>query len=145
MSLTAEAETKSYIQVLKRLPALSHFHLSSLHGHLQPNIRTNTLASFTNHPSLPGNPAVLMCTDVAARGLDLPDVDVVIQYDPPSDPKSFSHRAGRTARMGRRGKAIVLLAKGCEEEYIGKPTSWDNVDPIVTDLNFSFQRILKAA
>ena len=64
---------------------------------------------------------MLLCTDVAARGLDLPDVDVVIQYDPPSDPKSFSHRAGRTARMGRRGKAVVLLAKGSEEEYIGKP------------------------
>lgn len=110
-------------QVLKRLPVLSNFHLCSLHGHLQPNIRTNTLASFTTHPSLPTSPAVLLCTDVAARGLDLPDVDVVLQYDPPSDPKSFSHRAGRTARMGRRGKAVVLLAKGCEEEYIGEPAS----------------------
>jgi ATP-dependent RNA helicase DDX55/SPB4 len=111
------------MQILKRLPALSHYHFSSLHGHLQPNIRTNTLASFTNHPSLPTYPGVLLCTDVAARGLDLPDVDVVIQYDPPGDPKSFSHRAGRTARMGRRGKAVILLAKGSEEEYVGRSTS----------------------
>jgi superfamily II DNA/RNA helicase len=125
LELHHRIESLDYLlrQVLKRLPVLSNFHLCSLHGHLQPNIRTNTLASFTTHPSLPTSPAVLLCTDVAARGLDLPDVDVVLQYDPPSDPKSFSHRAGRTARMGRRGKAVVLLAKGCEEEYIGEPAS----------------------
>jgi ATP-dependent RNA helicase DDX55/SPB4 len=63
---------------------------------------------------------LLLCTDVAARGLDLPDVDVVIQYDPPVDPKMFSHRAGRTARMGRKGKGVVLLVKGREDGYIGE-------------------------
>ena len=62
---------------------------------------------------------VLLCTDVAARGLDLPDVDVVIQYDPPNDPKVFSHRCGRTARAGRTGRAIVLLHEGREEGYVG--------------------------
>jgi ATP-dependent RNA helicase DDX55/SPB4 len=56
---------------------------------------------------------------VAARGLDLPDVDVVLQIDPPMDPKVFSHRCGRTARAGRDGKAVVLLGKGKEEEYVG--------------------------
>ena len=62
---------------------------------------------------------LLLCTDVAARGLDLPDVDVVIQYDPPNDPKVFSHRCGRTARAGRTGRAIVLLHEGREEGYVG--------------------------
>jgi ATP-dependent RNA helicase DDX55/SPB4 len=46
-------------------------------------------------------------------------VDTVIQYDPPTDPKTFSHRAGRTARAGRSGRGIVLLGKGREEDYVG--------------------------
>lgn len=119
-STEAESNIICLEQILKRLPALANFRLASLHGHLQPSIRSNTLAAYVAHPSLPTNPGVLLCTDVAARGLDMPDVDVVIQYDPPSDPKSFSHRAGRTARMGRKGTAIVLLAQGPEEEYVGE-------------------------
>jgi ATP-dependent RNA helicase DDX55/SPB4 len=59
---------------------------------------------------------------VAARGLDLPDVDTVIQFDPPVDPKQFSHRAGRTARAGKSGVAWVLLS-GPEEEYVGQYAS----------------------
>lgn len=50
-----------------------------------------------------------MCTDIAARGLDIPDVDFVIQFDPPQDPHAFSHRCGRTARQGRLGRALVFL------------------------------------
>lgn len=61
---------------------------------------------------------MLLATDVAARGLDIPHVDVVIQFDPPSDSKAFSHRCGRTARAGRSGKAYALLV-GREIEYIG--------------------------
>ncbi|KAJ9119671.1 hypothetical protein QFC22_003381 [Naganishia vaughanmartiniae] len=107
-----------FYRILRRLPELSHFHFSSLHGHLPPPIRTSTLSTFTSHTSTPLRPSVLLCTDVAARGLDLPDVDVVVQYDAPMDPKVFSHRAGRAARMGRQGKGIVLLTKGSEEGYI---------------------------
>ncbi|WRT65654.1 uncharacterized protein IL334_002599 [Kwoniella shivajii] len=107
-----------FYRVLSRLPALSGYHLTSLHGDLPPRIRETALANFINHPSSHLSPAVLLCTDVAARGVDFPDIDVVIQYDAPTDPKSFSHRAGRTARAGRRGKAVVLLGKGREEDYI---------------------------
>lgn len=90
----------------------------SLHGHIPPAKRTLSLSSFVSHPSTPESPSVLLCTDVAARGLDLPDVDCVIQFDPPIDPKQFSHRCGRTARAGKDGRAWVLLTEK-EEGYAG--------------------------
>ncbi|CCM00388.1 uncharacterized protein FIBRA_02418 [Fibroporia radiculosa] len=91
--------------------------LYSLHGHLPPATRTRTLFNFASSLALPSTPSVLLATDVAARGLDLPDVDVVVQFDPPSDPKAFSHRCGRTARAGRSGRAWVLLV-GRERDYV---------------------------
>lgn len=53
--------------------------------------------------SIPSNASfsVLLCTDVAARGLDIDDVGYIVQYDPPQDPATFVHRIGRTARMGK--------------------------------------------
>lgn len=60
---------------------------------------------------------VLLATDVAARGLDIPDVDWVIQIDAPQDPAAFVHRVGRTARMGRQGCARIYLTAE-EEPYV---------------------------
>ena len=54
---------------------------------------------------------------MAARGLDIPNVDWVVQYDPPQDPAAFVHRCGRTARLGRDGKALVFLS-AAEDTYI---------------------------
>ena len=51
---------------------------------------------------------MLVATDVAARGIDIPNVDLIIQLEPPTSVDSFIHRAGRTARAGRTGKAITL-------------------------------------
>lgn len=79
----------------------------SLHGKIPPKRRTAVYEKFTQSPAS----TVLLCTDVAARGLDIPDVDYVIQYDPPTDPKSFAHRCGRTARAGRDGQAVVFLTE----------------------------------
>lgn len=60
---------------------------------------------------------ILICTDVAARGIDIPDIDIIIQYAPPQDPTFFIHRVGRTARAGREGQSILLL-EPTEQPYI---------------------------
>ncbi|KAG6891411.1 ATP-dependent RNA helicase [Termitomyces sp. T32_za158] len=66
--------------------------------------RTNTFFEFINAPS-----GILLCTDVAARGLDIPKVDWIVQYDPPDDPRDYIHRVGRTARAGKVGKSLLFL------------------------------------
>ncbi|GFS33574.1 P-loop containing nucleoside triphosphate hydrolases superfamily protein [Actinidia rufa] len=98
--------------VLPRLAALKGFSLIHLHGKMKQTAREKALASFTSLSS-----SILLCTDVAARGLDIPGVDCIIQYDPPQDPNVFIHRVGRTARLGREGAAIVFLLPK-EEEYV---------------------------
>lgn len=98
--------------VLPCLSLLKGFSLIPLHGQMKQKAREKALASFTSLSS-----GILLCTDVAARGLDIPGVDCVVQYDPPQDPDMFIHRVGRTARMGRQGSAIVFLMPK-EEAYI---------------------------
>ncbi|OMH85597.1 ATP-dependent rRNA helicase SPB4 [Zancudomyces culisetae] len=91
--------------------------VSSLHGQMDPKRRKLTFEKFTQLDTALTT-AILICTDVASRGLDIPDVDCVIQWEPPTDPKAFPHRCGRTARAGRNGLAIVFLNPGREETYI---------------------------
>ncbi|KAI8393272.1 P-loop containing nucleoside triphosphate hydrolase protein [Radiomyces spectabilis] len=105
-----------FYKLLKQIGDLKPFSLHSLHGQMDTKRRTATYTNFTQLP--PAVPAVLLCTDVASRGLDIPDVDYVIQIDPPQDPKAFTHRCGRAARAGRKGKATVFLIRGREETYI---------------------------
>ncbi|KAA8901431.1 P-loop containing nucleoside triphosphate hydrolase protein [Sphaerosporella brunnea] len=88
--------------------------IHKLHGSLPQPVRTATLASFTKCKTA----SVLFCTDVAARGLDLPNVDQVVQFDPPFSPDDHLHRIGRTARAGRDGRAVVFLLPGPEEGYV---------------------------
>lgn len=85
-----------------------------LHGSLQQSTRTASLKAFSKCT----DPAVLVCTDVASRGLDLPNVDFVIEYDPPFSKEDHLHRAGRTARAGKEGRAMIFLQPGCEEGYV---------------------------
>lgn len=88
--------------------------LHKLHGSLPQPVRTSTLNSFSTSK----NPSVLITTDISSRGLDLPSVELVIEYDPAFAVDDHVHRIGRTARAGRPGKAVLFLLPGCEEGYI---------------------------
>ncbi|KAA1115374.1 ATP-dependent rRNA helicase spb4 [Puccinia graminis f. sp. tritici] len=105
-----------FYKILSVLDELKSFSVHSLHGQQSPTRRSMTFTAFKN--SNPLSPAVLLCTDLVARGLDLPDVDVVIQFDPPKDVRNFFHRIGRTARAGKSGRAIVLLQSNRELDYV---------------------------
>ena len=85
----------------------------AIHGDLRQNIREKALDRFAQ-----GNLPVLVATDVAARGIHVDDVEVVIHYDPPSDHKTYLHRAGRTARAGTKGLVVTLSL--WDEELIVK-------------------------
>ncbi|AJU35410.1 Spb4p [Saccharomyces cerevisiae YJM1573] len=105
----------SFIQYLgKRNILVNEVEVFSLHGKLQTSARTKTLTAFTDSLSN----SVLFTTDVAARGIDIPDVDLVIQLDPPTNTDMFMHRCGRTGRANRVGKAITFLNEGREEDFI---------------------------
>lgn len=84
----------------------------ALHGKMTQNRREKSLAQFTTSKA-----GVLLCTDVAARGIDIPDVDWVVQFDAPQDPDAYIHRVGRTARLGRDGKSVIFLGES-EESYV---------------------------
>ncbi|KAK3683851.1 P-loop containing nucleoside triphosphate hydrolase protein [Podospora appendiculata] len=90
------------------------FSVASLHGKLEPQVREKNFERFVNATS----PTILLTTDIAARGLDIPQVDLVVQHDPPTDTKVFIHRCGRAGRAGRRGLAVVMLQPGREEGYV---------------------------
>ena len=76
----------------------------AIHGDLRQEVRERALKRFSD-----GKLAVLVATDVAARGLDIDELDIVIQADPPPDPKTYLHRSGRTARAGAAGLAVTLV------------------------------------
>ncbi|KAJ9654361.1 ATP-dependent RNA helicase dbp7 [Neophaeococcomyces mojaviensis] len=85
-----------------------------LHGSLPQQSRTAILKSFATSTTA----SLLLATDVASRGLDLPNLDLVIEYDPAFSKDDHLHRIGRTARLGRDGRAIIFLMPGSEEGYI---------------------------
>ncbi|KAH6683498.1 ATP-dependent RNA helicase DBP7, partial [Plectosphaerella plurivora] len=95
-------------------PANPEIILHKLHGSLPQPVRTATLNAYTNCKE----PCVLITTDISSRGLDVPAVELVIEYDPAFCAADHLHRIGRTARAGRPGKAVLFLTPGTEEGYV---------------------------
>lgn len=98
--------TRAYAEQVTEM--LEHAGLSAiaLHGDLNQQKRERNLAKFTE-----GKAAVLVATDVAARGIHVDNVDLVIQADPPDDNKGYTHRAGRTGRAGKTGHVITVIPR----------------------------------
>ncbi|HWS47195.1 MAG TPA: DEAD/DEAH box helicase, partial [Acidimicrobiia bacterium] len=79
-------------------------HAAAIHGDLRQTAREKALKDFAQ-----GNHGLLIATDVAARGIHVDDVDVVVHYDPPEEHKSYVHRSGRTARAGNAGIVVTFV------------------------------------
>ncbi|XP_015590062.1 probable ATP-dependent RNA helicase pitchoune [Cephus cinctus] len=123
MSVKFHHELLNYID----LPVMS------IHGKQKQTKRTTTFFQFCNATS-----GILLCTDVAARGLDIPDVDWIVQFDPPDDPKEYIHRVGRTARgEGSSGHALLVL----RPEELGFLRYLKQARVPVNEFDFSWNKI----
>ena len=96
--------TKHGADRLARQLRLRGVEAGAIHGNLNQNQRTRTLDAFSS-----GRARVLVATDVAARGIHVDDVDLVVHFDPPNDHKDYLHRSGRTARAGATGTVISFV------------------------------------
>ncbi len=105
--------TKRVAEVLERTLTANGFVAQALSGDVPQNKRLKMMRDFHN-----GDIAVLIATDVASRGLHIPDVSHVFNFDLPNDAEDYVHRIGRTARAGAEGDAISF---GCEEYAISLP------------------------
>ena len=108
--------------------AADGFGAAPFSGELPQAQRTRTLAAFRS-----GLLPILVSTDVAARGIDVPEISAVIHVDPPKNPDSYVHRSGRTGRAGRAGRSILLI-EGSESRKVGRmlqatrvPVEWQRV------------------
>jgi ATP-dependent RNA helicase DbpA len=113
--------------------SLAHYGFTALalHGDMEQRDREEVLVRFANRSC-----AVLVASDVAARGLDVEDLGAVVNYDLPSDADTYLHRIGRTGRAGREGLALSLCMphelprKTAISERLGKPLRWERLQPL---------------
>jgi len=104
--------TQAGVDRLTRFLRQHGIQAEAIHGSLTQAVREQTLQRFRS-----GDLRVLVATNVAARGLDIPEVTHVVNFDIPEEAESYIHRIGRTARMGRRGTAITFVAEWDQEAF----------------------------
>ena len=121
---------KSEVDIVAKSLKRHGFDAAPIHGDLDQSARTAALDRFRN-----GELTLLVASDVAARGLDIPDVSHVFNYDVPHHADDYVHRIGRTGRAGRPGTAITIVAPSdgksiaAIEKLIGQPIAWMNGTP----------------
>jgi superfamily II DNA/RNA helicase len=109
-----------------------------LHGNLSQNARERNLADFSS-----GQVKVLVATDIAARGIHVDDIRLVVHVDPPAEHKAFLHRSGRTARAGAEGLVVTVVTPDQRKE-VRSMTRAAGINPIVTDAVHAGHPILDA-
>lgn len=137
-------------EVLRRTLRKLDFRVASLHSQMPQQERTSSLHRFKA-----GAAKLLIATDVALRGLDIPSVGLVVNFDLPADPDDFIHRVGRTARAGRRGTAVSIVGEKdidrvhAIEERINKQmvaveeiTDDDVIDQLLTEVSVAKREAL---
>jgi len=113
------------------------FHALALHGDLEQRERDQVLTRFANKSC-----SILIATDVAARGLDIKDLEAVINYELSPDPEVHIHRIGRTGRAGNAGLALSLFMASeapkvnSIEDYLGSPLNIDKTSTLIKKENF---------
>ena len=116
---------KRDVQVVYRSLEKHGFSVGALHGDLDQRARMAALDAFRNDQV-----QLIVCSDVAARGLDIPDVSHVINYDTPHHSEDYVHRIGRTGRAGKTGHALTIVTRadskaiGEIEKLIGRKIDW---------------------
>ena len=118
---------KRDVQVVYRSLQKHGFSVLALHGDLDQRMRMAALDAFRA-----GDIQLLVCSDVAARGLDIPDVSHVINYDAPHHPEDYVHRIGRTGRAGKTGQALTIVSRTDQraiaeiEKLIARKIDWQD-------------------
>lgn len=137
--------TKHHVEYLTLLLTHARYPVSSIYGSMDQVARTQALNAFRH-----GTTSLLVVTDLAARGLDVPGVENVVNYDFPNGSRAFVHRVGRTARAGRSGWAWTFVERGLElarlvdlELFLGRPVT---VGPFVEgEIDYTDQLVLGRA
>ena len=101
---SSKLKTKELAHVLKRMK----FNVAAMHSDLEQSQREEVILNFKNNKV-----DILVATDIVARGIDIEDIGLVVNYDVPHDPEDYIHRIGRTARAAATGAAVTLV---CQEE-----------------------------
>ncbi|KZV90493.1 DEAD-domain-containing protein [Exidia glandulosa HHB12029] len=128
---TARARSAAYLTAL--LQTLS-IRSTSLHSRLTQRERLNNLNLFKSYVV-----PVLVCTDVGARGLDIDDVALVVNWDMPQEPEEYTHRVGRTARAGKGGVAVSFVTERDEEKVLKIE---DRIKTKLEEMSMSEEKVL---
>ncbi|MDR0316009.1 MAG: DEAD/DEAH box helicase [Treponema sp.] len=150
--------TKVETDELARRLVEAGYPAEAIHGDLSQEIRERTLRRFRLHraaaSNMSGEAAILVATDVAARGLDIEGLTHVINWDLPNDGETYVHRIGRTGRAGRRGIAISIalpVSRGriqhlsrAMERSLGSPIQWLKIPPVKSVMKAVRRRITAA-